>query len=613
MNTLFKLSTLGLALASTAYAAETIPTYIGNEIVVTATRTPKPVREQLNDISVITQDEIEQAGAITLAELLRSQPGIEFTSNGGMGTTSSVYIRGTNPNHALVLVDGMRINSATNGTTALEKIPLAQIERIEILRGPGSHLYGSEAIGGVIQLFTRSGKEAPAFNASAGIGSENLYSLNAGAQGKTGETHLNLQVDHLSTNGFSALANPSNPRYNPDDDGHHRTSLTGRIAHAIGVDDEIGATAFYSKNATQYDGSTTKTFDSRNEQTLSAYSLYSRNRFLPDWQSLLRLGSSMDNYLTAETDGTWSQIRTDQDQLLWQNDIGTRLGLVTLGMERVEQHVASNTAYSLKDRTIQSYFAGYQGRLEAHSVQINLRNDRNSQYGSHTTRSLAYGYQINPSWRAAASIGTAFRAPSFNDLYWPANTYGAGNPNLQPEESRNQEISVHYEQNGQLASLTRFVNHIDNLIEWAETAPYFYQPSNVNKARISGTTLSYAGKLGQHRVHASATWLDPRDSGSGLLLNRRAKKTGTLGIGHDLGKWTMGSEISASSMRFDDTANTKKMGGYALLNLSANYAYNKDVNFLLRLNNALDKQYELVSDYSTPGRNVFFSVNYQPR
>lgn len=612
MNTFFKLSTLSLALTTTAYAAETIPTYTGDEIVVTATRTPKPVRELLNDTSVITQEQIALAGTASLTELLRSQPGIEFTSNGGMGSTSSIYIRGTNPNHALVLIDGMRVNSATAGSTALEKISLNQIERIEILRGPGSHLYGSEAIGGVVQIFTKSGKGAAGFNASAGIGSDNLQSLSVGGHSQVGATSFSLQVSHLGTDGFSATNSSNTSYFNPDNDGYRNTSLSGKVSREIDQDNEVGATAFYSNGTTHYDSSP-KTFDFRNEQTLSAYGLYSRNRFLPDWQSQLRLGSSMDKLLTLATNGTWGQIRTDQDQLQWQNDIATRVGLVTLGTERVEQHITSDTAYSLKDRTIQAYFAGYQGKFDAHSMQLNLRSDQNSQYGTHVTKSLGYGYQINPQWRANGSVGTAFRAPSFNDLYWPSSQYGAGNPNLRPERAINQEVSLHYSSGLHETSLTHFENRITDLIDWAETSPFFYQPSNVSKARITGTTLSYAGKLGEHRVHASATWQKPVDANSGLLLNRRAKETATLGIEHPLGNWLLGTDIIASGMRYDDIANTKKMGGYAVLNLSANYAYSKDMKFLLRLNNSLDKQYELVRTYNTPGRNIFLGVNYQPR
>lgn len=590
-----------IACAFTPAIAADVQTFDMGEIVVTATRTPTPVRELLNDISVLTQEDIQQAGQTTLPELLRTLPGVEFISNGGPGTTSNVYLRGTNPNHTLVLIDGLRINSATNGTSALEKLSLGQIERIEVLRGPGSHLYGSEAIGGVIQIFARSGK-TPGFHASAGIGSRNLFSASLGGNTRIGATRLNMTVSHESTDGFSALGNAANTRYNPDNDAYRNTSINAGIAHAIDKHHEFGANAFYSDGAAHYDGSTNRTFDSRNKQTLAAYSLYSRNRFLPDWQSLLRLGTSSDNLLTAgNTD--WSQIRTDQNQLIWQNDIDTRAGLVTLGTERVEQRVRSSTTnFAVKQRDIQSYFAGYQGRFEAHNLQLNARSDRNSQFGSHVTKSLAYGYRFTPQWRATASVGTAFRAPTFNELYYPV----FGNPNLQPESALNKEASLHYDHGAHHVSWVHFENRIHNLIAYASST--YLQTQD---ARISGDTLDFHGRMGDYNLRASLTHQKAVDAASGLRLTRRAREYATLGADRHLAKWSLGGEVLASGARYDDTANAVRMGGYTVLNLTAGYRYSKELHFLARLNNAFDKQYELARDYNTPDRNIFVGFNYQ--
>lgn len=587
---------------SPAFADNTPTTFDLGTIVVTATRTPTPVRELLNDISVITQEDIQRSGQTSLPELLRTQPGIEFTANGGAGTSSSVFIRGANANHTLVLIDGMRINSVTNGTTALEKIPLAQIDRIEILRGSGSALYGSEAIGGVIQIFTKTGDAKPGWHAGAGIGSHHLYDAALGGSMGSGATRFSIETAHQSTGSFSAIGNAKNSSYNADNDPYRNTSVSAKLSHRLNEHHEFGATGFYSKGATHYDASPAS-FDSRNKQTLAAYGFYSRDRFLPDWQSQVQIGASYDDLRTAGSTG-WSQIRTDQDQLSWQNDFDTRAGRFTLGTEHDWQRVTSNTVYTLTKRTVHSYFAGYQGRYGDHSMQLHVRNDDNSQFGKHSTGSAAYGYQLAKAWRASASIGTAFRAPTFNELYYP----NFGNSNLQPETARNREAALHYDQGAHHASAVYFDNRIHNLIAYASST--YLQVQN---ARITGATLSYKGRVANTGVHASATWQDPRNESNHLLLNRRAQRSASAGADYATGAWAFGGDVIAAGKRFDDTANANRMGGYAVLNLNAGYRYSQDLSFLARLNNAFDKKYELARDYNTEGRNIYFGFDYHPK
>lgn len=590
-----------IACAITPAFADDLATYDMGTLVVTATRTPTPVRELLNDITVITREEIERSGQTSLPELLRSQPGIEINTNGGAGTTSNVYIRGANPNHTLVLIDGMRINSATSGTTALEKIPLAQIDHIEILRGPGSALYGSEAIGGVIQIFTKTGDAKPGWHVGGGIGTHRLYDASLGGSIGSGATRLSVEAAHRSTHSFSAIGNAASYYYNPDADPYREASLSAKLSHRLNADHEFGATTFYNQGKGHFDGSAI--YDSRDRRILSSYGVYSNDRVLADWSSQLRAGHSYDDLRSLSTT-SWTKFRTDQDQLSWQNNFETRAGRFTLGTDHDWQHVTSTTVYTVNKRTVHSYFAGYQGRFGDHSLQLNGRNDDNSQFGNHTTGSAAYGYQIAKTWRASASIGTAFRAPTFNELYYPS----FGNPNLQPETARNEEIALHYDQGAQHASLIHFDNRIRNLIAYASNT--YLQ---VQDAHITGTTLSYAGRVGSIGTHASATWQDPRNTTNDKLLIRRAKRTVSAGADYAAGAWTFGGDAVASSMRFDDTANTVPMGGYTVLNLNAGYRYNKDLSFITRLNNALDKKYELARDYNTEGRSLYFGFDYHPK
>lgn len=603
-----KLGLASLALINGA-GADQLPVYQLDDIVVTATRTPQPIQNLVADMSVISAADIRAAGQSTLAELLQTQPGVEISSNGGPGTTTSVYLRGANAGHTLVLVDGMRIGSATTGATALENISLDQVERVEILRGPASHLYGSEAIGGVIQIFTRSGKGAPAANFSAGVGSFNTQTLSAGYGGEVGDTRFSLQAGHLETDGISAYA-PGNPGYqgqNRDKDGYRNTSLSMKLARTLAAGHEIGVDGFASQGRSHYDGYSPTT-DYYRDQALSAFDVYSKNRINDRWQSLVRMGVGSDH--SNDYSGVKDVFNTDQNQLLWQNDLDVGTGSALLGVERVEQKVSGTTAFTVSSRTIQSWFAGYQAHAGLHSFQANLRNDDNSQFGSHDTGYLGYAYQFASQWRVGAGLGSAFKAPSFNDLYYP----GFGNADLRPERSRSKEASLHYDGGVQHFSAVYFDNQVSDLIAWAPISPgsWTWKPANVNQASLRGVTLSGSTAVGDFLLDANLTLQKPEDAATGKLLINRAEQHGAVKLSRDLGAWKLAGELVFSGERYSDAGNTLKMGGYGLVNVSAGYALDKEWSFQARVNNLFDRQYELAQGYSTPGVNVFVGMRYQP-
>ena len=593
-------------------------------IVVTASRQPQRMNELLSDTSVIAREEIEAAAQTSLPELLARQPGIEFTSNGGPGSNSSVFIRGTNGEHTLVLVDGMRINSATLGTTSLSRIPTSQIERIEILRGPASALYGSEAMGGVIQIFTKRGKGPTAFNAEAAYGTDNTQKLSGGVSGQSGGFRYSFQAAYEETDGFSSIRDRKNSAYNRDKDGFRDSSFSGNVSYSFNKDHEIGLNAFTSDGRNHYDSSYSGTgmgcgasCDYWNDTQVSYYSLYSRNRFLPAWQSTLRIGRGTDDsdaFADGIEDGSF---RTDQDQVSWQNDISLPLGTALLAAEWVNQKAVSTPSIfdpsTKNDRTIKSFLAGWNASLGAHRWQINGRHDDISGTETKITGNAAYGYQFNDAWRAHASYGTAFRAPTFNEMYYPTS----GNPDLNPESARNREIALFYETARHTASLTYFHNRIDDLIQWAPAPtpanPWRYSPQNVASARITGWSLGYRGYFGPLSVRASVDLQDPRDLKTDKILVRRARRHASLGADYLMGAWTLGGEVVSSGKRFNDTANRDRMGGYTLFNLTANYQFDKDVVLFARINNLFNKKYELASDYATPGFNALFGIRYQPR
>lgn len=574
-------------------------------VVVTATRLPQARSQTLQPVKIITAEDIAQSGQETVVEVLQTLGGVETTSNGGFGQVSGVFMRGANSNQTLVLVDGMRINSATTGTTALENIPLSQVERIEVVPGQLSGLYGSDAIGGVIQIFTKSARYSPQTTFTAGAGTYNTHAASAGVGRAVGDTEFSLNLGYFDTDGFDATK-PTIPfgLHNPDKDGYRNTNFTGKIAQHLGQSGEIGFTAFQSDGATHFDNGPLT--DDVNHQTLSAYSVYSRNQLNNIWESLVRVGESTDDLVV--TGAFPGFFRTTQPQLSWQNNVKVGAGTAIAGAEYLTQNIASDTAYTQTYRRIKSAFAGYVGEFDRHGWQVNLRNDSNSQFGDHTTGLLGYAYRLTSDLRLRASTGTAFKAPTFNDLYFP----GFSNPNLRPERSRSKEAGLNYQIGTNRLSVTYFDNQITDLIVFDTTT---FTPQNLGRASIKGSELGYEGSLGGVRAHAQLTLQHPVDDATGLLLQRRAREFGSLALNDASGPWKLGAEIVASGARFDSTdeAPDTRMHGYALFNLTAGYALNREWSVRARWNNVFNREYELAQNFNTPGSNLFVSLQYQPR
>jgi vitamin B12 transporter len=574
--------------------------------VVTAARLPQQADSVLADVSVIEAADIERAGPVPLIELLRTHGGVEITSNGGAGQVSGVFLRGSNPNHVVVLVDGVRINSATTGANAFEHIPLAQIERIEILRGPASSLYGADAIGGVIQIFTRRAGSYAQARASAGTW--HTAELSGGIGREFGTTRISVNAGYSDSDGFSAT-NETHPfSFNPDDDGYRNRNAGLHASHAWRTGHELALRALYSDGRAQFDNGPGS--DDVNRQRLSSIALESSDRWTAAWRSLLRLARSADH---LDTSGSFpGEFDTDQDQFTWQNDIAAFAGRIAAGLEWRREEVGGSTAYTTTRRNIASAFGGYAGEFDAHQLQASLRVDDNSQFGTHTTGNLAYGYRLTPAWRVSAGAGTAFKAPSFNDLYFPPSFGFAGNPNLEPERSRSAEAALRYQQGHWSAGATVFENRIDDLIA---IDPSFTTVINVDRARIRGLTLGADYGDSTWRARIEWTHQDPVDLATGNQLVRRARNHANASAGVVLGPWRGDVEWVVSSERYGTVANTpeSRMGGYGLVNLRAAYAISPQWSLAARLNNATDKRYELVQGYNTAERALFVTLEYAAR
>ncbi|MCG9083300.1 TonB-dependent receptor domain-containing protein [Laribacter hongkongensis] len=620
-QSVFRFVAGGVSLAiGSAFAAA--PATEVAETVVTATRTPVQAASLTRDVSVITRDDIARAGPTSLPELLSREAGIEFASNGGDGRQSSLFIRGTNSNQSVVLIDGVRVVSATTGATALEQIPLEQIERIEIVRGPVSGLYGADAIGGVVQVFTRKGRGAPAPHLSLAAGNDGTWRVGAGIGGVVGDTSFAVDVTHRTTDGGFSATNRDNFNYNPDEDGYRNTAYSVRVSHLLAEGHEVGFNAFQAFGRAQYDANQDLTgqINDIQKNRVQANSVYLKNQLTERWHSTLTLSQAVDRSENFTPRNPWGpdygRFKTTQDTLTWQNDLALgAAGQLTAGYEHQKQKVSSTQEFTVSNRQNNAVFAGWNGEFGASLLDASLRHDNNSQFGGKTTGTLGYGYRVNEAVKLTANWGTAFRVPTFNDLYWPDDGNGyVGNPNLKPESSRNAEVGA--ELSGALGKLklAAFENRVDDLINGYDCSGGFpCTSSNVNKATIKGVSLTGSTVLAGTTLRGNVNWQDPRDDITDKRLTYRSEWYGTLDVSRPFDQLTLGSTLRVAGSRYADSGNTKELGGYALVDLYADYALNPTTRLFARVNNAFDRDYTQLAGYNTAGREWLVGVNWQPK
>ncbi|MCB1859968.1 MAG: TonB-dependent receptor [Gammaproteobacteria bacterium] len=577
-------------------------------INVTATRTARTADETLASVTVITRKDIDRQQALTLPQVLSGLPGITFSSNGGIGKTTSLFLRGVNSNQLLVLIDGIRVGSASLGATAWEHLPVTQIERIEIVRGPQSHIYGSDAIGGVIQIFTRDGSAAKGFrlDGEIGYGTHDTSDGNLGISGGNGSTNYSLRVAGLKSNGFD-----STQGNDPDDDGYRQASMSGNIKHHFENGLTFQLSGVRSAGNTEYDGFLA---DSDYDADFLQQSYVGKLSYAltPWWDLSVNAGESRDrseNYVDGRSD---SIFETRRPQASWQNDfsIGDN-GLLTAGIDFLRDKVGGTSSYSRTSRDNTGVFAQYLGDFGNNNLSIGLRYDDNESFGSHTTGSLAWGYAVLDSLRLIASYGTAFKAPTFNDLYYEDPFGSNGNPDLDPETSRSYELALEGTPEWGTWSLRLYRTDIDDLIQWTEIAPWVWQPQNIASARIDGLEVSASTVLSGWRLTAGLTLLNPVDSDTDKLLPSRNKQTFRLDVDRRFGATGLGATWRAYSHSYNDPENQTRIPGYGLVDLRLEHYFSPVWGIRGQVKNLFDKDYQTRAGYHEAGTELFLSVFYQ--
>jgi vitamin B12 transporter len=586
------------------------------DIVITASRLAETADETLASVSVIDRAEIERRQAQSLPELLSGQAGLSVANQGGRGKLSSLFLRGTESNHVLVLIDGVKIGSASAGISAIEQLPLEQIERIEIVRGPRSSLYGSEAIGGVIQIFTRKGEKGEtAFGLS--LGSDAYRKASAFVSSGQGPAWYSLSLSGEANEGFNACSGDpiifaGCATLEPDEDGFDRLSASLAAGYNFANGAQLDFSWLRSQGESEFDGGFQNRSETRQEVLTSQLSLPVNEL----WSTELRAGRSIDDGDFFKDQAPTGRFQTTRDSLSWLNhfQLGPEQQL-SLGLDYLQDKLSSDTAYSRTSRDNSGLFGQYKAQFQGHDLQLSLRRDDNEQFGNHTTGNLAWGYDLSSGLRLTAAYGTAFVAPSFNDLYWPADPLwgGGGNPALRPETSRSIELGLA----GDLAqggwSVNLYQTRIDDLIAYDFASGGML---NLAQARISGIELSLRQQLADWQLASNLTLQDPEDRSGGAnqgnQLNRRARQMLSVDLDRDLGRYSLGASLYAEGRRYDDLANSRELDGYARIDLRAAYQLSKQVQLQAKLENLLDADYETASFYNQPGRGLFLSLTYRP-
>ncbi|MCC2656450.1 MAG: TonB-dependent vitamin receptor [Panacagrimonas sp.] len=573
-------------------------------IIVTASRSSEPLDETLAPVTVITRADLERLQTQDLTDVFPGLPGLSLATNGGPGKSTALFVRGTESDHVLVLIDGIKVGSATSGSTPFEQIPVDQIERIEIVRGPRSSLYGSEALGGVIQIFTRRARAGQGFvpTFSAGGGTRGDGRFDGGVRGRAGNGWFGVGVSGRSTDGVNVRPNQNQP----DKDGYR--SLAGSVRAGWRFDDgaEISASFLQADGENDFDGSSQNESETRTQ----VYGVTARVDPLRPWTVDLSAGQSRDvsdNFLDGDFVGDFVT-RRDHVGLINELRIG-EAQRISVGGDHQRDRVSGATDYAETSRDNRGIFALYRAEIGAHELSLSGRSDDNEQFGTHRTGGAAYGYRVAPWLRAAISHGTAFKAPTFNELYFP----GFGNPDIGPEDSRSTEISLAGAAGRYQWMLNAYRTRIDDLIAFDAAIS---APANIDRARIRGVEAQFGAAWDALRVQTFLTWLKPENDAGGAndgnTLPRRRERTARLDADYTFRALSVGFTVFGASDGYDNIANTTPLPGYATLDLRAGWQVLPEWLLQIEGRNVLDKDYETAATYQTYGAGFMATVRFTP-
>jgi len=585
-------------------------TTVADPVIITATRTLQKLEDSLSSVTVIERADIERSQARTLDEVLAGVEGVAIARQGGLGQPTSVYVRGGESDHVLWIIDGIRVGSVTTGIPALQDIPLDTVERIEIVRGARSSLYGADAMGGVVQIFTRRGGAADrALRVTSGSNGTRQLSFGAGLGDET--AWLDLQGSHLETDGINAcLGRPFPPgggclTSEPDRDPYRNTSVNLGGGYRWRGGASLEAFVQRAEARVAFDSS----FLNESDLVNQAAGIKLVAEPIAGWRSTLTAGRSWDESTSFSASASFTSVfNSSRDTLTWQNELRAGGGDLLLGADFLRDRVDSDIDYTRPSRDNQAAFAQYAFAFGSQDLALAARIDDNEQFGSNATGSVAWGLQLGEGMRAYASVGSAFKAPSFNELYYP----GFSNPNLSPERALTTELGLKQRRAWGRWSLSAYRSEVDELIAF-DVATFL--PQNVSQALLTGVEGALEWQGGPWRFSQTVGWLSAEDRSSGFdrgrALPRRPAWSGRSAIAWSGSSFDAGASVQFASRRYDDLANTRELGGYATVDLTGAWRLSSATEVQVRLANAFDRRYETATLYPALGREFFVTLRYR--
>lgn len=579
-------------------------------ITVTATRMAQTADESLASVSVISREQIERSQATSLPQLLSTERGISLSSNGAYGKTTSLNMRGTNSDHVLVLIDGVKLGSATSGTTAFQHLPLHQIERIEVVRGPRSSLYGSEAIGGVIQIFTRKGQKGePGVQTSAMRGSNGSKEVATAMSGGTENTSIAFSAKAFDTDGIDTTTSGF-----PDDDGYTNDSASLNVRHNLDKTTSLSLSAMTASGISEFDncGSFTAPSgdceDEFRQQSVTSSVEKDINSF---WSMSISAGETLDESRLFTDGDRDSKFNTQRREVSWQNDLTLGTGhVLTLGYDYRDDQITSSADFDETERDNSAVFGQWQWTGDRVDVQLSGRRDDNEAFGEEETGSIAAGYYIGNDVRIYGSYGTAFKTPTFNNLYFPDTPFFSSNPDLDPENSETLEIGI--DGGNEIRwSANLYRTEVDRIIVFDSSTA---SVDNLDEARINGMELSAATKHGGWDIDVSATFLETETITSGPNdgneLPRRPHRTFNLGFQREFEVIDFSAHVRHEGDRYDAAANNVELDGFTLVGFRLGYDLHRDFSLEATVNNLADVDYETAAGFRNPGRTGHVRLRY---
>jgi len=575
------------------------------DTVVTASRIEQQRSEVQAASSVFTRADIERLQPADVPALLQRVPGLHIARNGGPGSLTGLFLRGTSSAQTLVLVDGQRISGSSSGLASLELLNIANIERVEVVRGGRSAIYGSDAIGGVIQIFTRRGAGEPGWQPrlSAGVGSHGRVERSLGVSGGDAKTRLDLGLSLDETEGFKRTTLDGS-----QDSAYRNKAVNLSLSHRFNERVQMGISGLRQSGDTEYDYSLSPAAFAQDEFELSSASTFVEAQLNPLWTSRFELGHTEDRRTTEDPYGG-STFNTYRDQANWINTLELNSAqTLVLGADWYQDRLNSSNEFNRNSRINRAAFAQHRFNGEQFSTELGVRHDRNQQFGSENTWNAAGTWHLDGQNDLILSYSQAFRAPTFNDLYYPDSCFMGfctvyANPDLKPETAQSYELQWR----SQLTPSTRLETAVyrteirdaivtNNALDGNQAGSSDpFRPENIDKARINGFETSLQQDLYGWLASASYSLIDARNASGGgndgNRLARRPKNSFRLDLDRSFNAFTVGAGWTVNSHSYDDLNNNNRIPGYAVLGLRGSWRANEELRFNLALDNLLDRDY----------------------